>query len=68
MKVRFIAAAFTALILTAGTASAQDTTSEKGKLSYYFGYDFGRSLAESGERQRGPRGGNRPSGLEPGCR
>lgn len=49
MKLRLLAAAFTALILTAGTASAQDTTSEKGKLSYYFGYDFGRSLAESGE-------------------
>jgi peptidylprolyl isomerase len=50
MKLRLLAAAFTALILTAGTASAQDTTSEKGKLSYYFGYDFGRSLAESGEQ------------------
>ena len=30
-------------------AVAQDTASEKGKLSYYFGYDFGRSLADSGE-------------------
>jgi peptidylprolyl isomerase len=25
---------------------AQDTTSEKGKLSYYFGYDYGNNLAE----------------------
>lgn len=50
MKLRLLAAAFAALILTAGAASAQDTTSEKGKLSYYFGYDFGRSLADSGEQ------------------
>ncbi|MBB3277449.1 peptidylprolyl isomerase [Pseudoxanthomonas sp. OG2] len=30
----------------AGSALAQDTTSEKGKLSYYFGYDYGNNLAE----------------------
>lgn len=49
MKLRLLAATVAALTLTAGFAVAQDTTSEKGKLSYYFGYDFGRNLAESGE-------------------
>jgi peptidylprolyl isomerase len=49
MKLRLLAATVAALTLTAGVALAQDTTSEKGKLSYAFGYDFGRSLAESGE-------------------
>ena len=38
MKLRPIAVAVAALAL-AGSADAQDTTSEKGKLSYYFGYD-----------------------------
>jgi len=50
MKLRLLAATVAALTLTAGVALAQDTTSEKGKLSYAFGYDFGRSLAESGEQ------------------
>ena len=45
MKLRPIAVAIAALAL-AGSAFAQDTTSEKGKLSYYFGYDFGNNLAE----------------------
>ena len=45
MKLRPIAAAVAALVL-AGNAFAQDTTSEKGKLSYYFGYDYGNNLAE----------------------
>ena len=49
MKLRLLAATVAALTLTAGLAVAQDTASEKGKLSYYFGYDFGRSLAEAGE-------------------
>ena len=49
MKLRLLAAAVAALTLSAGMAAAQDTASEKGKLSYYFGYDFGRSLADSGE-------------------
>ena len=49
MKLRLLAATVAALTLTAGLAVAQDTASEKGKLSYYFGYDFGRSLADSGE-------------------
>jgi len=48
MKLRLLAVALTALILT-GTVAAQDTTSEKGKLSYALGYDLGRNLVESGE-------------------
>ncbi|SIQ00442.1 FKBP-type peptidyl-prolyl cis-trans isomerase N-terminal domain-containing protein [Solilutibacter tolerans] len=49
MKLRLLAAAVAALTLTAGVAGAQDLNSEKGKLSYAFGYDFARNLAESGE-------------------
>lgn len=49
MKLRPIAVAVAALVL-AGSAFAQDTTSEKGKLSYYFGYDYGNNLAELQER------------------
>ncbi len=45
MKLRPIAVALAALVV-AGSAFAQDTTSEKGKLSYYFGYDYGNNLAE----------------------
>jgi len=45
MKLRSIAVAVAALALT-GNAFAQDVTSEKGKLSYYFGYDYGNNLAE----------------------
>ena len=48
MKLRLLAAAVAALTLTAGVAGAQDLNSEKGKLSYAFGYDFARNLAESG--------------------
>lgn len=48
MKLRLLAAAIAALTLT-GTAVAQDTTSEKGKLSYAIGYDVGRNLAENNE-------------------
>ena len=47
MKFRPIAVAALAL---AGNAFAQDITSEKGKLSYYFGYDYGNNLAELTER------------------
>lgn len=50
MMLRPLAAALTALTLVAGTAAAQDTTSEKGKLGYALGYDLGRNLAESGEQ------------------
>ena len=49
MKLRLLAAATTALLL-AGTAAAQDTSTEKGKLSYALGYDLGRNAAESGEQ------------------
>ena len=45
MKLRSIAVAVAALALT-GNALAQDLSSEKGKLSYYFGYDMGNNLAE----------------------
>lgn len=50
MKLRLLAAAVAALTLTAGVAGAQDMNSEKAKLSYAFGYDFARNLAESGEQ------------------
>ncbi|WP_411832528.1 FKBP-type peptidyl-prolyl cis-trans isomerase N-terminal domain-containing protein [Pseudoxanthomonas mexicana] len=45
MKLRSLAVAVAAFAM-AGSALAQDTTSEKGKLSYYFGYDYGNNLAE----------------------
>ena len=45
MKLRSLAVAVTALALS-GAALAQDTTSEKGRLSYYFGYDYGNNLNE----------------------
>ncbi|MBN8726891.1 MAG: hypothetical protein J0H15_04215 [Xanthomonadales bacterium] len=35
-----------AALLVAGSASAQDTTSEKGKLSYAIGYQIGGGLTE----------------------
>lgn len=50
MKLRLLTAALAALTLTAGVAGAQDTSSEKGKLSYALGYDLGRNLSESGEQ------------------
>lgn len=54
MKLRSLAVALTAITLTgtffAGAASAQDTSSDKGKLSYALGYDLGRNLIESGEQ------------------
>ena len=50
MKLRLIAVAVAALALTAGHAVAQDTSSEKGKLSYALGYDLGRNSSESGEQ------------------
>ena len=48
MKLRLIAAA--AALFLAGNAVAQDTSSEKGKLSYALGYDLGRNAVESGEQ------------------
>ena len=50
MKLRLIAVVVTALVLTAGNAVAQETSSEKGKLSYALGYDLGRNASESGEQ------------------
>lgn len=50
MKLRLIAVAVAAMTLIAGTAVAQDTSSEKGKLSYALGYDLGRNAVESGEQ------------------
>jgi peptidylprolyl isomerase len=44
-----IAAAVAALALT-GTAAAQNTSTEQGKLSYALGYDLGRNAIESGEQ------------------
>ncbi|MDQ2703121.1 MAG: FKBP-type peptidyl-prolyl cis-trans isomerase [Pseudomonadota bacterium] len=50
MKLSLIAAAsLAALTLTPGLASAQDTSSAKGKLSYALGYQLGREAIESGE-------------------
>jgi peptidylprolyl isomerase len=52
MKLRLIAAAVAALVL-AGNAVAQDTSTDKGKLSYAMGYDQGLrllSLAAQGEQ------------------
>lgn len=48
MKLRLLAATLAALTL-AGVAVAQDTTSDKGKLSYALGYQFGNELAGTGE-------------------
>src|SRR3546814_20446370 len=48
MKLRLLATTLAALTLVAGTASAQDTSSEKGKLSSALGSDLGRNLVESG--------------------
>src|SRR3546814_19237481 len=49
MKLRLLATTLAAMTLVDGTASAQDTSSEKGKLSYALGYALGRNLVESGE-------------------
>ena len=50
MKLRLLAAAVAALTLTAGNAVAQDTSSEKGKLSYRSAMTSAATLAESGEQ------------------
>ena len=50
MKLRFLAVTVAALTFAAGTASAQDTSTEQGQLSYALGYDLGRNLVESGEQ------------------
>jgi len=46
MKVRLLAASLAAMTLVSAAASAQDTTSERGKLSYAIGYNTGNELAE----------------------
>jgi peptidylprolyl isomerase len=50
MKLRLLAAAIAAMTLTVGAAAAQDTSTEKGKLSYAIGYNTGAELAELAER------------------
>ncbi len=54
MKLRLLAAGtLAALALTAGAASAQDITSDKGKMSYALGYRAGGEIAQvlsSGEQ------------------
>ncbi|TYT25357.1 FKBP-type peptidyl-prolyl cis-trans isomerase [Luteimonas viscosa] len=46
MKVRLLAASLAAMTLVSAAASAQDTTSERGKLSYAIGFNTGVELAE----------------------
>ena len=46
MKLRLLAASLAALTLASGAVLAQDTTSERGKLSYAIGYNTGVELAE----------------------
>lgn len=50
MKFRLMAVAAAAFVLSAGMASAQDTTSEKGKLSYALGFKTGVDAAELSDR------------------
>lgn len=50
MKVRLLAASLAALILVSAAASAQDTSSERGKLSYAIGFNTGVELAELAAR------------------
>jgi len=53
MKMGPLAAAVAAMALVAGTAHAQDMTTDKGKVSYFFGYRMGGELAgmqQSGEQ------------------
>lgn len=45
MKMRYLAAALAAATLATSVAHAQDLNSDKGKLSYYFGYRAGGNLA-----------------------
>ena len=50
MKVRLLAASLAAMTLVSAAASAQDTTSERGKLSYAIGFNTGVELAELAAR------------------
>ena len=49
MKLRLIAVALAATTLVSAPALAQDTSTEKGQLSYALGYDLGRNAIETGE-------------------
>lgn len=46
MKLRLLAASLAAMTLVSGAAAAQDTSSERGKLSYAIGYNTGVELAQ----------------------
>ena len=50
MKFRLLAVATAAMVLSAGVATAQDVTSEKGKLSYALGFKMGVDAAELAAR------------------
>lgn len=50
MKFRLLAVATAAMVLSAGLATAQDVTSEKGKLSYALGFKTGVDAAELAAR------------------
>src|SRR6476659_9744892 len=50
MKFRLIAVAAAAFVVAAGAASAQDVTSDKGKLSYALGFKTGADAAELTDR------------------
>ncbi|WP_133498915.1 FKBP-type peptidyl-prolyl cis-trans isomerase N-terminal domain-containing protein [Cognatilysobacter terrigena] len=50
MKFRLMAVAAAAFVIAAGAASAQDITSEKGKLSYALGFKTGADAAELVDR------------------
>jgi len=50
MKLRLLTASLALLPLLAGSAAAQDLTSERGKLSYAIGFNTGVELAELSQR------------------
>lgn len=50
MKLRLLAASLAAMTLVSAAASAQDTSSERGKLSYAIGFNTGVELAELAAR------------------
>jgi len=50
MKVRLLAASLAAMTLVSAAASAQDTSTERGKLSYAIGFNTGVELAELAAR------------------
>lgn len=46
MKLRLLAASLAAMTLVSGTVAAQDTSTERGRLSYAIGYNTGVELAQ----------------------